>query len=244
MFRSNPRDVGFGLVGWLARFHQIAGRCCPSPALVMPLTISKPPLGNLTLHSSQADTRALLIEVTPKEPISDPIAGDGALYSVDLDHAALVTLTIFLLWCYISLRYARIRQDARIEAFLMHQVIDIETGLPTPQPKPPQKAGVSQDEIDQSLCSYSMSSSLRCGHTHPNLKILSCTVCGVSKEMQFTDAVESCSICLSDLADTTGDDVNEGIRVLPICGHMFHGTCIDAWLRRNKKCPLCSSPGF
>ncbi|CAE7449135.1 unnamed protein product [Symbiodinium natans] len=41
-----------------------------------------------------------------------------------------------------------------------------------------------------------------------------------------------CSICLSGFVDGTL------LRRLP-CGHEFHRHCIDKWLRRNKRCPLC-----
>eukprot|EP00434_Breviolum_minutum_P020546 symbB.v1.2.018118.t1/scaffold1432.1/size120878/22 len=43
---------------------------------------------------------------------------------------------------------------------------------------------------------------------------------------------EPCSICLSGF----GEGVH--MRRLP-CGHQFHRQCIDKWLRRNKRCPLC-----
>lgn len=42
----------------------------------------------------------------------------------------------------------------------------------------------------------------------------------------------SCSICLSDF--TSG----VLLRRLP-CGHHFHRSCVDKWLARNKRCPLC-----
>lgn len=42
----------------------------------------------------------------------------------------------------------------------------------------------------------------------------------------------SCSICLSDFA------VGASMRRLP-CAHQFHRSCIDKWLARNKRCPLC-----
>ncbi|KAG6518956.1 RING-H2 finger protein ATL74-like [Zingiber officinale] len=42
-----------------------------------------------------------------------------------------------------------------------------------------------------------------------------------------------CAICLSDFAD--GDK----IRVLPICGHRFHVSCIDTWLLSHCSCPTC-----
>jgi hypothetical protein len=41
-----------------------------------------------------------------------------------------------------------------------------------------------------------------------------------------------CSICLADFED------KDAVRRLP-CGHDFHQNCIDLWLLRNKRCPLC-----
>lgn len=42
----------------------------------------------------------------------------------------------------------------------------------------------------------------------------------------------NCAICLVDFL------AGEKVRRLP-CGHDFHSGCVDTWLRRNKKCPLC-----
>lgn len=42
----------------------------------------------------------------------------------------------------------------------------------------------------------------------------------------------SCAVCLSDFGS------GELIRRLP-CKHVFHKGCIDNWLHRNKRCPLC-----
>lgn len=42
----------------------------------------------------------------------------------------------------------------------------------------------------------------------------------------------SCSICLSDFA------IGAPVRRLP-CAHQFCRGCIDKWLSRNKRCPLC-----
>ncbi|XP_004500836.1 RING-H2 finger protein ATL80 [Cicer arietinum] len=47
--------------------------------------------------------------------------------------------------------------------------------------------------------------------------------------VKFSD----CAICLSEF--TAGDE----IRVLPQCGHGFHVSCIDAWLRSHSSCPSC-----
>lgn len=48
----------------------------------------------------------------------------------------------------------------------------------------------------------------------------------------FAEPGVTCSICLSEF--------NEGtiMRRLP-CGHDFHQRCVDKWLLRNKRCPLC-----
>lgn len=47
--------------------------------------------------------------------------------------------------------------------------------------------------------------------------------------VKFSD----CAICLTEFA--AGDE----IRVLPQCGHGFHVSCIDAWLKSHSSCPSC-----
>jgi len=42
----------------------------------------------------------------------------------------------------------------------------------------------------------------------------------------------SCAICLCEF------EGRAHLRRLP-CGHHFHVQCVDAWLRRSKRCPLC-----
>ncbi|PKU74977.1 Putative RING-H2 finger protein ATL71 [Dendrobium catenatum] len=44
-----------------------------------------------------------------------------------------------------------------------------------------------------------------------------------------------CSVCLA----AYGED--DELRMLPPCGHFFHVQCVDPWLRRQAKCPLCRS---
>lgn len=42
----------------------------------------------------------------------------------------------------------------------------------------------------------------------------------------------SCSVCL--------DDYEEGDQLLQLtCGHVFHGPCIDLWLKSHRECPCC-----
>ncbi|KAK3152628.1 hypothetical protein QOZ80_2BG0161500 [Eleusine coracana subsp. coracana] len=42
-----------------------------------------------------------------------------------------------------------------------------------------------------------------------------------------------CVICLAVVRD------GETVRLLPACGHLFHVSCIDAWLYSHATCPLC-----
>jgi len=48
-----------------------------------------------------------------------------------------------------------------------------------------------------------------------------------------TDPVETCSICLEDL------HVCELVSVIKVCGHHYHSTCLDKWLGRCARCPIC-----
>lgn len=43
-----------------------------------------------------------------------------------------------------------------------------------------------------------------------------------------------CMVCLSDF------EHGEEVRKLP-CGHVFHSSCIDEWLRRCTDCPICKA---
>ncbi|KAJ4842171.1 hypothetical protein Tsubulata_050174, partial [Turnera subulata] len=42
-----------------------------------------------------------------------------------------------------------------------------------------------------------------------------------------------CAICFADFKD------GDSCKVLSVCSHMFHQTCINDWLAREKHCPLC-----
>lgn len=44
---------------------------------------------------------------------------------------------------------------------------------------------------------------------------------------------QECSICICTFQE------GDAIRRLPTCGHCFHKGCIDLWLLRQNKCPLC-----
>ncbi|RRT65802.1 hypothetical protein B296_00014203 [Ensete ventricosum] len=49
------------------------------------------------------------------------------------------------------------------------------------------------------------------------------------------DGASDCSVCLGEFRD------GELVRLLPKCGHAFHISCIDTWLRDHVNCPLCRS---
>ncbi|KAL6633609.1 hypothetical protein ACP70R_026280 [Stipagrostis hirtigluma subsp. patula] len=42
-----------------------------------------------------------------------------------------------------------------------------------------------------------------------------------------------CAVCLEAFRD--GDQC----RALPRCGHGFHPECVDSWLRKSRRCPIC-----
>ncbi|KAE8717653.1 RING-H2 finger protein ATL1 [Hibiscus syriacus] len=42
-----------------------------------------------------------------------------------------------------------------------------------------------------------------------------------------------CAVCLNKF------EVDEKLRMIPNCSHVFHIDCIDVWLQNNANCPLC-----
>ena len=54
----------------------------------------------------------------------------------------------------------------------------------------------------------------------------------VKKVENGEDAIEKCTICLSEFEDC------DSVRRLP-CMHLFHIDCVDQWLCTNKRCPIC-----
>ncbi|MED6172900.1 hypothetical protein PIB30_054226 [Stylosanthes scabra] len=43
----------------------------------------------------------------------------------------------------------------------------------------------------------------------------------------------ACAVCISEFED------EETLRFIPKCSHVFHPTCIDAWLLSHSTCPVC-----
>ncbi|KAK8935912.1 RING-H2 finger protein ATL45 [Platanthera zijinensis] len=44
---------------------------------------------------------------------------------------------------------------------------------------------------------------------------------------------QECSVCLAELEE------GEKVKVIPVCGHIFHPACIDRWFATSCSCPLC-----
>lgn len=47
-----------------------------------------------------------------------------------------------------------------------------------------------------------------------------------------------CAVCLCEFSD------KDRLRLLPVCSHAFHISCIDTWLLSNSTCPLCRGALF
>lgn len=57
----------------------------------------------------------------------------------------------------------------------------------------------------------------------------------VYSDTLFSEKNMNCAVCLCEFED------GELLRRLP-CNHHFHKRCVDQWLGRSKKCPLCMGP--
>ena len=54
----------------------------------------------------------------------------------------------------------------------------------------------------------------------------------VLRKVSEEDSMVECSVCLDMMA------VDSEVRELP-CSHVYHRKCVDKWLIRKRKCPLC-----
>ncbi|KAJ3671344.1 hypothetical protein LUZ60_007423 [Juncus effusus] len=53
------------------------------------------------------------------------------------------------------------------------------------------------------------------------------------EEFPHSEQDTQCTVCLAEYQQ------KDILRVMPNCGHSFHVTCIDTWLKQNYTCPIC-----
>ena len=71
------------------------------------------------------------------------------------------------------------------------------------------------------------------GHHHPGHGLQSSTIDNLPTTTYRRGGQDlQCVICITDFRD------GEQVRTLP-CFHKFHKDCIDEWLARDNKCPVC-----
>ncbi|KAL9258921.1 RING-H2 finger protein ATL46-like protein [Drosera capensis] len=58
------------------------------------------------------------------------------------------------------------------------------------------------------------------------------------KEIMGDKEPLDCAVCLCEFLE------KDKLRLLPLCGHAFHISCIDTWLLSSSTCPLCRGPLF
>ena len=85
-------------------------------------------------------------------------------------------------------------------------------------------------------------------HAHVYLANFYLKTCGIlgalsnSMDLHYKIVIEivlvncRCTICLGEYQE------KEVLRIMPQCGHNFHLSCIDVWLRRKSTCPVCRLP--
>ena len=54
----------------------------------------------------------------------------------------------------------------------------------------------------------------------------------ISPPVEGDEDLDKCTVCLTEF------EIAEDVRRLP-CMHLFHTSCVDQWLRTNKRCPIC-----
>lgn len=52
-------------------------------------------------------------------------------------------------------------------------------------------------------------------------------------KMMMSRDITECVVCLGVFMQ------GETLRLIPMCGHVFHADCVDVWLRSHATCPYC-----
>ncbi len=75
----------------------------------------------------------------------------------------------------------------------------------------------------------------------PFIKINNMTI--ISSWSYVSDKNTDCTICRQSINTDSIYAMEEGFKSKVCsgrCGHIFHNECIEAWLKSNKRCPICS----
>ncbi|KAJ3689567.1 hypothetical protein LUZ61_018731 [Rhynchospora tenuis] len=57
-----------------------------------------------------------------------------------------------------------------------------------------------------------------------------------------TQCGPDCAVCLAEYGNHDETQLQPvWVRVLTVCGHVFHSECIDVWLESHVTCPICRS---
>ena len=91
-------------------------------------------------------------------------------------------------------------------------------------------------------------------HEKPEMKILQWNAVAL---WSWATTIENCAICKELLSDPCplcmeDSDIEESEEMVPkpkiecppvwsACNHPFHNHCIEQWLDKHKKCPLCTA---
>lgn len=94
--------------------------------------------------------------------------------------------------------------------------------------------GIDTDAMTyEELCELGDSvGKVTCGLTEAQIASLPAFVVDAST------AGTKCAVCCMEF------DLGEDVCELPRCRHVYHGECVEPWLRENKSCPTCKTEVF
>ena len=55
-------------------------------------------------------------------------------------------------------------------------------------------------------------------------------------DVEMREQAPLCSVCMND------HQLTDLVLVLPQCGHFYHKPCIEQWLSKKNRCPVCQTP--
>ena len=93
---------------------------------------------------------------------------------------------------------------------------------------------ISLDDVESQSTMVEASHVHACGLEKSVINAIPSFIYNTGKSKQ-DESNHECTICLVEFEN------NDYIRTLPLCSHIFHLVCIDAWLHKKPNCPLCRS---